>query len=134
MDGQPVISSLAQVYGIEQIPSRMIERIEIVKGGGSALYGSGSVGGVVNVIPREPSRSGGLLETRVDLSHGVPNYSNSGSFDWASTDRSTNATAFVQLDDVKPLDVTGDGFTEVCAGSRQGADGPATICSTDARS
>jgi outer membrane receptor for ferrienterochelin and colicins len=36
VDGQPVISSLAQVYGIEQIPARLIERIEVVKGGGSA--------------------------------------------------------------------------------------------------
>lgn len=113
MDGQPVISSLAQVYGIEQIPSRMIERIEIVKGGGSALYGSGSVGGVVNIISREPARRSGVFETRVEAMGGRPHYSNSGSFDWASTDRRANATAFVQIDDVTPVDVTGDGFTEV---------------------
>jgi outer membrane receptor for ferrienterochelin and colicins len=113
MDGQPVISSLAQVYGIEQIPARMIERIEIVKGGGSALYGSGSVGGVVNVISREPSRPSGVFETRIDATEGRPNYSNSGSFDWASRNRQTNATGFFQLDDVEPLDMTGDGFTEV---------------------
>jgi outer membrane receptor for ferrienterochelin and colicins len=113
VDGQPVISSLAQVYGIEQIPARMIQRIEIVKGGGSALYGSGSVGGVVNIIPREPARRGALVETRFDVMGGHVNYSNSGSFDWASSDRQTNATAFVQMDDVKPADVSGDGFTEV---------------------
>jgi outer membrane receptor for ferrienterochelin and colicins len=113
MDGQPVISSLAQVYGIEQIPARMIERIEIVKGGGSALYGSGSVGGVVNVISREPARPSGLFESRIDVTEGRPNYSNSGSIDWASRDRRTNATGFLQLDEVRPLDITGDGFTEV---------------------
>lgn len=113
MDGQPVISSLAQVYGIEQIPARMIERIEIVKGGGSALYGSGSVGGVVNVIPREPSRPAGVYESRLDATEGRPNYSNSGSVDWASVDRRSNATGFFQIDDVRPLDLTGDGFTEV---------------------
>ena len=117
VDGQPVISSLAQVYGIEQIPSRMIERIEIVKGGGSALYGSGSVGGVVNIISREPARGGGLFETRVDLMDGLPSYSTSGSFDWVSSGSRTSATGFLQLDDVKPLDVSGDGFTEV---SRRG--------------
>src|SRR5512139_1259107 len=39
IDGQPMVSSLAQVYGIEQLPARMIERVEVVKGGGSALYG-----------------------------------------------------------------------------------------------
>ena len=113
IDGQPVISSLAQVYGIEQIPSRMIQRIEIVKGGGSALYGSGSVGGVVNIIPREPSRPAGLFESRVDWSRGVPNLSHSGSADWASADQRANIMAFAQIDHVKPLDLTGDGFTEV---------------------
>jgi outer membrane receptor for ferrienterochelin and colicin len=41
IDSQPTISSLAQVYGVEQIPARMIDRIEVVKGGGSALYGAG---------------------------------------------------------------------------------------------
>lgn len=66
MGGQPVGSSLAQVYGIEQIPSRMIDRIEIVKGGGSALYGPESVGGVVNIISREPAKRGGLFESRVN--------------------------------------------------------------------
>ena len=72
VDGQPVVSSLAQVYGIEQIPARMIERIEVVKGGGSALYGPGSVGGVVNIIPREPPRTGGVLEMRETPSDPTP--------------------------------------------------------------
>jgi outer membrane receptor for ferrienterochelin and colicins len=113
IDGQPVISSLAQVYGIEQIPSRMIERIEIVKGGGSALYGSGSVGGVVNVISREPARRGAVFETRADLMDRLPHYSNSGSFDWTSAGHQASATSFFQVDDVRPVDLTGDGFTEV---------------------
>jgi len=113
MDGQPVVSSLAQVYGIEHIPQRLIDRIEIVKGGGSALYGSGAVGGVVNVITREPSRRGGLFESRVDVSRGLPNYSNSGSFDWVAGDQRSNGMVFFQVDDVKPLDVSGDGYTEV---------------------
>lgn len=113
IDGQPVISSLAHVYGLEQIPARMIERIEVVKGGGSALYGSGAVGGVVNVISREPARTGALAELRLDTAQGLPSYSASGSADWVSRDRETLATGFVQSDGVRPLDVDGDGFTEV---------------------
>jgi outer membrane receptor for ferrienterochelin and colicins len=113
IDGQPVISSLAQVYGIEQLPARMIERIEVVKGGGSALYGPGSVGGVVNVISREPSRRGGVFETRTDLVNGLPSYSFNGAFDWVDDSRSTLVTVFAQSDRVKPVDVTGDGFTEI---------------------
>jgi outer membrane receptor for ferrienterochelin and colicins len=113
VDGQPVVSSLAQVYGIEQIPTRMIERIEVVKGGGSALYGPGSVGGVVNIIPREPPRSGGLLELRSDSFGNEANLSLNGSADWVSRDRRTYLTVFGQADRVRPYDVDDDGFTEV---------------------
>lgn len=113
IDSQPIISSLAQVYGIEQIPARMIERIEVVKGGGSALYGPGSVGGVVNVISREPARSGGAFELRAESSGGQGLYSGNGAVDLVSADRQTLFTAFGQADSVAPIDVDGDGFTEV---------------------
>jgi outer membrane receptor for ferrienterochelin and colicins len=113
VDGQPVVSSLAQVYGIEQIPARMIERIEVVKGGGSALYGPGSVGGVVNIIPREPARTGALVEARSDTFGVDANLSLNGSADWVGGDRRTFLTAFGQVDRIRPFDVDGDGFTEV---------------------
>jgi outer membrane receptor for ferrienterochelin and colicins len=113
IDSQPVISSLAQVYGIEQLPARMIERIEVVKGGGSALYGPGSVGGVINIISREPSKTGAVVETRTELAAGLPSYSFNGAADWVDAGRQTFLTAFAQSDLVKPLDLTGDGYTEV---------------------
>jgi outer membrane receptor for ferrienterochelin and colicins len=113
IDGQPVVSSLAAVYGIEQIPARMIERIEVVKGGGSALYGPGAVGGVVNVIPREPSKSGAVVETRGDVMHGAPGFAINGAADWVSTVQDTLVSVFGQSDRVRPLDLSGDGFTEV---------------------
>ncbi len=108
-----MVSSLAQVYGIEQIPARMIERIEVVKGGGSALYGPGSVGGVVNIIPREPPRTGGVLEMRGDTFGSDANLSLNGGADWVAADRQTFLTVFGQFDRVRPFDVDGDGFTEV---------------------
>jgi outer membrane receptor for ferrienterochelin and colicins len=113
VDGQPVVSSLAQVYGIEQIPTRMIDRIEVVKGGGSALYGPGSVGGVVNIIPREPPRSGGVFEIRTDTFGDDANLSGNGAIDWKSSNGQTYATAFAQIDRIRPFDFDGDGFTEV---------------------
>ena len=113
VDGQPVVSSLAQVYGIEQIPARMIERIEVVKGGGSALYGPGSVGGVVNIIPREPARNGGVLELRSDTFGPQPNLSFNGGADWVAGNRQTFVSAFGQVDRVRPFDVDADGFTDV---------------------
>jgi outer membrane receptor for ferrienterochelin and colicins len=55
LDGQPIFSGLASVYGLQQIRSENIERIEILKGASSSLYGAQAIGGVVNIITREPS-------------------------------------------------------------------------------
>ena len=52
INGKSIFSPLTGLYGMEQIPSNMIERIEVVRGGGSALYGSSAIGGVVNVITK----------------------------------------------------------------------------------
>lgn len=54
LDSRPIFSSLASVYGLEQLPAGMIERIEVIRGGGSALFGSSAIGGVVNIITKEP--------------------------------------------------------------------------------
>ncbi|MBX3044013.1 MAG: TonB-dependent receptor [Candidatus Kapabacteria bacterium] len=55
IDGKPIYSSLNGVYGLEQIPSNMIDRVEVIRGGGSALYGGNSIAGVVNIITKTPS-------------------------------------------------------------------------------
>ena len=57
MDSRPIFSSLAAVYGLEQIPVGMVDRVEVVRGGTSALYGSNAIGGVVNIITREPTHN-----------------------------------------------------------------------------
>ncbi len=67
IDGRPVMSSLAGVYVLEQLPQEMIERVEVVKGGGSALYGGNAVAGVVNVVTRRPRRSFGSVNLRGGL-------------------------------------------------------------------
>lgn len=55
INGQPVYSGLASVYGLEQIGTGDVDRIEVVKGAGSALYGSSAIAGAINIITREPS-------------------------------------------------------------------------------
>lgn len=57
MDSRPVFSSMASVYGLEQVPAAMIDRIEVVRGGGSAMYGANAIAGVVNIITKEPVRN-----------------------------------------------------------------------------
>ena len=57
IDGMPIVSGLATVYGLLGIPTAMIERVEVVKGPAGSLYGSEAVGGLINVITRDVDRA-----------------------------------------------------------------------------
>ncbi len=57
IDGMPIVSGLSTVYGLNGIPQSLIERIEVVKGPASTLYGSEAVGGIINVITRSPKNA-----------------------------------------------------------------------------
>ncbi len=76
IDGMPIVSSLSTVYGLSGIPNSLVERIEIVKGPASSLYGSEAVGGLINIITKNPTNaplfsadafSTSWLETNLDL-------------------------------------------------------------------
>ncbi|MGZ5248240.1 MAG: TonB-dependent receptor plug domain-containing protein, partial [Flavitalea sp.] len=54
IDGMPIVSSLASVYGLFGIPNSLVDRIEVVKGPASSLYGSEAIGGLINVITKNP--------------------------------------------------------------------------------
>lgn len=57
IDGMPIVSSLASVYGLAGIPTSLVERIEVVKGPASSLYGSEAIGGLINVITKNPTKA-----------------------------------------------------------------------------
>ncbi|PWJ60438.1 outer membrane receptor for ferrienterochelin and colicins [Dyadobacter jejuensis] len=57
IDGMPMVSGLSTVYGLSGIPNSLIERVEIVKGPASTLYGSEAVGGLINIITKNPSKA-----------------------------------------------------------------------------
>ena len=60
IDGMPIVSSLSTVYGLSGIPNSLVERIEIVKGPASSLYGSEAVGGLINIITKKPASAPAL--------------------------------------------------------------------------
>ncbi len=115
MNSRPVFSALTGVYGLEQIPANMIERVEVMRGGGSALFGSSAVGGTINIITRDP------LTNSANLSHTLTSIGPSGSLD-----NNTTVNASVVTDNNKAgafiygqsryrdgYDHNDDGFTEV---------------------
>jgi len=114
IDSRPVFSALAGVYGIEQIPANMIERVEVIRGSGSALYGSNAIAGIINIITKEPTANSVVLSHTTDLIYGK------------STDLNTTLNASVVSDDYRtgvmifgssrqraPFDFDDDGFTEI---------------------
>ncbi|WP_066628295.1 TonB-dependent receptor [Labilibacter marinus] len=70
INSRPVFSPLTGLYGLEQIPTNMIDRIEVVRGGASALYGAGAIGGTVNVITKTPDRSSFAVNTSNGIING----------------------------------------------------------------
>ncbi len=115
INSRPTVGALAAVYGLEQIPANMIERVEVMRGGGSALFGSSAIGGVVNIITREPIRNSG------EVSHNSFNYDGTGSWQQSTafnasilTDsRKAGVTVFGQNRVRDAFDHDGDGFSEL---------------------
>jgi len=109
-DGLPMLSSLAGVYGVEQVPAAFIERIEVVKGGGSSLYGASAVAGVINIIPKRPRESGQTLDYRFESTHGAP--AHQVGFVNNTVGPRLTISAYGQAVHVHELDLNGDDYTE----------------------
>lgn len=115
IDSRPIVGTLAGVYGLEHIPANMIERIEVLRGGGSALFGSNAIGGTINVITREPvSNMGEFSHTTLSLAGGKA-VENNSSFNSSvvSNSRKVGIMVYGQQRDRGGLDLHGDGFTEL---------------------
>lgn len=115
IDGQPLFTGAAAVYGIDQVPTIFVERIEVVKGGGSALYGPGAVAGVINLIPEEPFES--HLHTSFDYFNidGAHAYSGQFAGYHVGDESPLKLSVYGQYGDQDPYDANGDGFTELVA-------------------
>ena len=115
VDSRPIFSSLNGVYGLEQIPANMIDRVEVVRGGGSALFGASAIGGTINIITKEPVRNS------ASFGHTLMSIGGSNSFDNVTTgnvslvtdDNKAGVYAYGQTRNRKGYDHDGDGYTEL---------------------
>ena len=114
LDSNPIFSSLAGVYGLEQLPVAMIERVEVIRGGGSALFGSNAIGGVVNIITKEPLRNSLSLANTTNLIEGKTaefNTSFNGSF--VSDNHRAGVYLFGMVKNRDAHDYNDDGFSDI---------------------
>lgn len=108
IDGQPIYSGLAGVYGLQQIPSANMDRIEIVKGAGSALYGSSAIAGVINIITKRPT-----IQPYIEVGSSFGTH-NTNNYTLAASRRLGNMDVMVtaQKNTGDEIDEDGDGFTD----------------------
>ena len=111
IDGLPIVSGLSTVYGLSGIPQSLIERVEIVKGPASTLYGSEAIGGVINLITKLPENSpafsidtffSGWGEANTDLG-----------YKYRLSARSYGLLGINYYNYSNPIDNNGDGFTDL---------------------
>ena len=114
LDSSPIFSSLAGVYGLEQLPVAMIERVEVIRGGGSALFGSNAIGGVVNIITKEPLRNSlNLSHTSNIMDGGGEEFNTSLGGSFVSDDHRAGVYLFGMIKDRDAYDRNLDGFTDL---------------------
>ncbi len=114
IDSRPIYGALTGVYGLDQIPSNMIEQVEVIRGGGSALFGSSAIGGVINIITKEPSRNTGTFSHSF-TTYGKGSADNNSMFNASmiSDNRKAGIMLYGQNRDRNGYDHNDDGFTEV---------------------
>ena len=114
INSRPVVSALSGVYGLEQIPVNMIERVEVVRGGGSALFGANAVGGTVNIITKDPVSDSFSLTSNLTGYNGNSWEQNMGAnVSLVSKDNSYGIAVYQSYRNRNPYDHDGDGFSEI---------------------
>ena len=123
IDSRPIFSALAGVYGIEQLPANMVDRVEVMRGGGSALFGSSAIAGTINIITKEPVRNSATISHTTTSIDGTSAFHNTTDINASivSEDNKLGLAVFAQNTEKDAWDANGDGFTELSRISGQTA-------------
>ncbi|MBN2263158.1 MAG: TonB-dependent receptor, partial [Prolixibacteraceae bacterium] len=120
INSRPVFSGLAGVYGLELIPANMIEKVEVVRGGGSALYGSNAIAGTINILLKDPVKNSyeigfnySALGVGVEQQKLSADYSVNFNTSIVSADLKTGLTVYGFTRDRGMFDANADGFSEI---------------------
>lgn len=111
IDGMPIVSSLATVYGLSGIPNSLVERMEIVKGPASSLYGSEAIGGLINIITKDPGKAPVLSVDVMGTTWEALNVDLGVKFNASKAASVLTGVNYYNYDDV--IDNNGDNFTDV---------------------
>ncbi|TKG94016.1 TonB-dependent receptor [Puteibacter caeruleilacunae] len=121
INGRRIFRGIASVFGLEQIPSNMLERVEIIRGGGSVLSGSNSIAGTVDLILKDPALNSYELGVNTGLV-GVGLQNTGGSaFDYSlnfntsvvSDDTNSGVCLYGFYRNRDPFDANDDSFSEI---------------------
>ncbi len=114
INSRPIFSALAGVYGLELLPANMVDRVEIIRGGGSALYGGNAIAGTVNIITKAPTENGFNLS----YNHGftnleTPDRTATVNGTLVNEDGTAGASIYGFNRERAPWDANGDGISEL---------------------
>lgn len=114
VDSRPIFSALTGVYGLEQIPANMIERVEVMRGGGSALFGSSAIAGTINIITKEPLRNSAQLAHSLTMIGGSrPDNNTTFNASLVTDNHKAGVYLFGQGRHRSAYDDDGDGYSEL---------------------
>ncbi len=115
IDSRPIMSALSGVYGLEQVPASMIERVEVMRGGGSALFGSSAIAGTINIITKEPLGNSGQLSHTFAAIGGDDSFDNVTSINASlvTDDHRAGLYVFGLNRHRSAYDADGDGYSEM---------------------
>ncbi|MEM9984191.1 MAG: TonB-dependent receptor, partial [Bacteroidota bacterium] len=114
INSRAVFSALNSVYGLDQIPTNIVDRVEVVRSGGSALYGSNAIAGTINIITKDPVENSWEFRSNTALVAGEvldQTFNLNGSI--VNEALTSGVTFYGMSRQRESYDANGDGFTEL---------------------